>query len=532
MEVSGGGHASGDEDATSDEDAGTPGFGECLFFRGSGVRLHGIITRDHSCSGERLEQSMRELAVSFNFGGRGQTGAVSLHVTPWASHVHWVHLCRNFHRDCKCAQTVKIRHLGFRIKWKRIERGGGHWERNLLLYLSKSQRYPQQAFYKGKSELAQFLSATIEAKKGGGRASYNSLRCNLDGQEVGDGNGSDDSDAESSVSQQSRGSEGRWHPKKGQAKEIQDIARQLWRLLERKLHPSTLELTCDPEYMELMQPLYYTRDRERMNVTNQVMENFLITWNRKSFQDIIMTRLKTPSTFNQKRYYTPIYSLWLVMKLLRAQCKEPWQLIIDIINIMEKNIPKVNTLSVRGPGGSGKGYFFNSLAELVWSVGQIEANMNRSNPFAFENLLNKRLAILNEFNCSPGQKDNCKELFEGAPTSINVKYKSRIPLPRTPIIITTNNDWTLDFDKIDKEAFRQRCIFYTWTKQPWLKEEEGYPHPLLWSKLVTLNTPTRWEAEEMLYELMSPPKEFDQIHQMETLAENELEELTRNMFLL
>ena len=107
MEVSGGGHASGDEDATSDEDAGTTGFGECLFFRGSGVRLHGIITRDHSCSGERLEQSMRELAVSFNFGGRGQTGAVSLHVTPWASHVHWVHLCRNFHRDCKCAQTVK-----------------------------------------------------------------------------------------------------------------------------------------------------------------------------------------------------------------------------------------------------------------------------------------------------------------------------------------------------------------------------------------------------------------------------------------
>lgn len=518
------------ENAVSDEDAGTDGGGGLVFFKGKGVRLHGVITADHRYSGPRLERELRKLGETFSFAGRGQTGAVSLHVTDYASHLHWVHICKNFHRDCKCAQTVKIRHLGFRIKWKRIERAGGHWERNVLLYLSKSQRYPIQAFRKGEDKLEEFLHARVEAEKEGRGPGYNSLRCSLDDQhDDGHADGSDNSDAESSVSSQSRWSKGSWQTQKG-GTEIQGIAKRLWSLLERKLQASILELTTDPEYMQLMAPLYYTRDRERINITNQVWENFLITWNRKSLKDIITTRLKQPNTFTAKRYYTPIYSLWLIMKLLQKQMETPWILIQDIINIVEKVIPKVNTLSIRGPGGCGKGYFLNTLAELVWSVGQIEANMNRSNPFPFENLLNKRLAILNEFNCSPGQKDNCKELFEGAPTSINVKYKSRVPLPRTPIIITTNNDWTQDFGKDDKDAFRQRCIFYRWTKQPWLKEELGYPHPLIWAKLVTLTSQQAWELEWSKFELISPPCNYELIEQNDTLDDTELQNLTQSMF--
>ena len=210
-----------------------------------------------------------------------------------------------------------------------------------------------------------------------------------------------------------------------------------------------MELIEDPEYMQLMEPLYYVDDYSRKQLTQQVFDNFKINWNRKSLMDIIVMRAQNETTFNEKNYYTPKYSLYIIMQLLSKQMGQPWEFIDTIIKVLNREVPKKNTISIIGAGGCGKTYFLDTLSELLWNVGELEANINKSNNFPFEGLLHKRLGILNEFNCSPARKDTCKELFEGKKTPVNIKYGKPTKLKPVPIIITTNNNWLLNFDKND-----------------------------------------------------------------------------------
>lgn len=529
---------SGNEKATPDEGSGTAGGtgsreseqNTLLFFDGGKRLLHGVITADHRWRGSQLERKLREFAMDFNFKGRSQTGVISLHITDYASHLHWVHECHNYHGDCKCSQTRAIRQRGFSIKWKRIGRINHWWERNLILYLQKQGRHPLQAFRQGEDQMEEFLHAAIKADSNDRGRTANIIRCDLDNIEDGRSSSAASSDDESMVSSASRRSQGSWQADKGKARGKKDLAKELHKLIERKLPASEMELIEDPEYMQLMEPLYYVDDYSRKQLTQQVFDNFKINWNRKSLMDIIVMRAQNETTFNEKNYYTPKYSLYIIMQLLIKQMGQPWEFIDTIIKVLNREVPKKNTISIIGAGGCGKTYFLDTLSELLWNVGELEANINKSNNFPFEGLLHKRLGILNEFNCSPARKDTCKELFEGKKTPVNIKYGKPTKLKPVPIIITTNNNWLLNFDKNDAEAFRQRCFFYNWQPQPWLRDEDGYPHPLLWAKLILLTTETRWATEWLELTSNIPPKEYNTVTQSTDIDEAQLININKNLF--
>lgn len=498
-----------------------------LFFRPGRQLLHGVITKDHRLRGRDLERELRKLGMEFNFSGRSQSGIVSIHVTDYASHLHWIHECHNYHGDCKCTQTRNIRLRGFSIKWRRIDKLNRWWERNLILYLQKQGRYPLQAFREGEDQMEEFLHAAIEANKTDGGRAENSLRCELDDIEDGRRDGESSDDDESMVSGSSKGTKRSWEVATRNSRGSKELAKLLWKLIERKLPTSTMALTSDPEYMELMEPLYYVDDVKRMKITNQCWENFLITWNRKSISEIITMR--NTSTFNARKYFTPNYSLYIVMRLLKSQVKEPWVFIKEIMQILNMELEKRNTFCIWGERNCGKTWFINSLGDLLWNVGSIEANFNKTSTFPFEDLINKRMAILNEFNCSPAKKDTCKELFEGQPTSVNVKYQKPQKIHRTPIFITTNNNWLLNFDKVDSDAFRARCFFYRWQPQSWLEHETGYPHPILWSKLSLLSEKELWNEQWIKYE--SPPeREYNVIEHNSIVDTEALNDINKNLF--
>nr|WPH57525.1 NS1 [Ursus thibetanus ussuricus chapparvovirus] len=125
--------------------------------------------------------------------------------------------------------------------------------------------------------------------------------------------------------------------------------------------------------------------------------------------------------------------------------------------ITKQNL-KQNTLVLWGPSNTGKSAFISGLKTCT-NWGEIV----NSNTFAFEGLINTQLGIWEEPLISPELAEKAKQIFEGMETSIPVKYRKPIKLPRIPIIITTNHPpWR--FCTKEEEMFRNRMFIFHWSQ--------------------------------------------------------------------
>lgn len=433
---------------------------------------------------------MLRFAMEIDFKRRNQSGIVAFHPTKWARHIHWIHICsKRDDKGCNCSATQYIKNkLNLIVKWKRI-RWTRDWEANVVSYLSKSERQTIQAFRNGQDIMAELTAYRDQIQVLGLGVCASGLRCEYDSCErPRRPRASQRSGAPEGIDQEeSSGSEG-----EGEAEEagpssrggITTAAMELNALLGRKFPSSIQAMEIDPEFRALMQKFHYTDAKRRDMLVDEVWKEFSIDWNRKSLKQMIMARLNTQ--FLNRRYYTPAYSYQLVLYLLSLQTSNVPRFIQDVLEIFDKENPKVNTLYLLGPGGSGKTWFIQSLLDLVWSYGKIDAHINKNNLFQFSNLLFKRCAVFNEFNVAGSAVDIVKEIFEGNPTIVNKKFKDPHELLRTPIFITTNNNFLLNQDQVNRDALQQRMIMHRWSAQSdFLKPLKGYPHPLLWAKLIS-----------------------------------------------
>ncbi|GFQ85307.1 initiator protein NS1 [Trichonephila clavata] len=83
---------------------------------------------------------------------------------------------------------------------------------------------------------------------------------------------------------------------------------------------------------------------------------------------------------------------------------------------------KINTIAVIGPPNAGKNYFWDCLAAIALNVGHIGRVNNKTNQFALQEVIDKRLIIGNEINMEDGAKDDFKKLCEGKALNIRVKH--------------------------------------------------------------------------------------------------------------
>ncbi|QFX66143.1 nonstructural protein NS1 [Macaca fascicularis chapparvovirus] len=125
---------------------------------------------------------------------------------------------------------------------------------------------------------------------------------------------------------------------------------------------------------------------------------------------------------------------------------------------INKSHTKKNTIVLQGPSNTGKSAFIRGLRGM-FDTGEI----CNGQIFCFEGLVGKKLGVWEEPLISPESAEKCKQVFEGANTTVPCKYKKPQPLGRTPIIITTNHNlWR--YCTAEENPFKNRCWILPWNQ--------------------------------------------------------------------
>lgn len=139
------------------------------------------------------------------------------------------------------------------------------------------------------------------------------------------------------------------------------------------------------------------------------------------------------------------------------------------------NNPKLNGLCIVGPPNSGKNYFFDMFAALACNVGHIGRVNNKTNQFALQDIVNKRLVIGNEISMEEGAKEDMKKVLEGTACNVRVKFQGDKIFTKTPVLLISN--FTLDIcgDPMFKDV-RLKTMFFE--VADFLKDSMLKPYPL------------------------------------------------------
>lgn len=80
-------------------------------------------------------------------------------------------------------------------------------------------------------------------------------------------------------------------------------------------------------------------------------------------------------------------------------------------------------------------------------------------------LVNAEIGLIEEPNMTMETLQAFKKISEGIDTEVNIKYGPDQTIKRTPIIITSNNDFDQHAQYSEKQAFKSRYIKYMFTNK-------------------------------------------------------------------
>ncbi|XP_047098001.1 uncharacterized protein LOC124711818 [Schistocerca piceifrons] len=144
---------------------------------------------------------------------------------------------------------------------------------------------------------------------------------------------------------------------------------------------------------------------------------------------------------------------------------------------------KLNTLCIVGPPNSGKNWFFDCFISLGLNVGHIGRCNNKTNQFALQDAVNRRIIIGNEISLEEGAIEDFKKVCEGTACNIRVKYKGDAILRRTPLLLISNSQPIVcshpDFNNVCVRTIR-------WKKFDELKNAIKKPYPLAFFSLLQM----------------------------------------------
>lgn len=142
--------------------------------------------------------------------------------------------------------------------------------------------------------------------------------------------------------------------------------------------------------------------------------------------------------------------------------------------------PKINTIVCLGPVNCGKNYFWDPIVSIAGNVGHIGRVNNKTNHFALQDAVHRRIAIGNEVNMEEGAKEDFKKICEGKACNISVKHKKDGIMLRTPVILISNSEL---FCATDPHFVDIRCTVLRWRSFPLLKESKLQAYPMAVFKL-------------------------------------------------
>lgn len=150
------------------------------------------------------------------------------------------------------------------------------------------------------------------------------------------------------------------------------------------------------------------------------------------------------------------------------------------INILDRKIPKLNTMCIVGPPQAGKNFFVDMILACYRNVGQIGSVINRNNRFAYANVRNRRVAYWNEPNYESCEIEQLKQVLGGDVYTVNVKCQEDSSVMGTPVIILTNTYLSL----MAEPAFQKRLYKVNFRQAQFLKSVMKKPSPITWFKIL------------------------------------------------
>lgn len=191
----------------------------------------------------------------------------------------------------------------------------------------------------------------------------------------------------------------------------------------------------------------------------------------------------------QEYYHSPEESLKIALKLLKYQFqKEADEINVNIKDyiavfvkqlwdVMERKVPKKNTIYVVSPPSSGKNFFFDAVVSFYLNVGVI-ANFSKYNQFPLNDCPNRRVLYWNEPNFTESAIFTLKKLLGGDLLKVNIKFGGHQTIYKTPVVMLSNVDVLRD------NSFLDRVYAYNWKAAPFLKKYKKKLHPFLWPLLI------------------------------------------------
>lgn len=140
--------------------------------------------------------------------------------------------------------------------------------------------------------------------------------------------------------------------------------------------------------------------------------------------------------------------------VLLFQGIKPSQFDITFYKWFTKTELKRNTILLYGPSNTGKSQFLSGLKQCMpW--GEIVNGPT----FNYEGLIDQPWGCYEEPLISPEGAEKWKQISEGMPTMISVKYKKPVLLPRTPIFMTSNH-YPWRFCTAEEPMMRNRMTIF------------------------------------------------------------------------
>lgn len=233
------------------------------------------------------------------------------------------------------------------------------------------------------------------------------------------------------------------------------------------------------------------------------LQSQIAKWTIDEFLDLYSDSEPIWSAVNQQLldyYYSPEKSVEIIEELIKFQLRltdeEDADLVPaftreflkDVFNIMERRLPKTNSISIISPPSGGKNFFFDMILSFYLNTGNIQ-NFTKNNAIPFQDCIYRRALLWNEINFMPSALDTVKMITAGDSMHVNIKYESHVPIYRTPVIILSN------VDMLTNAAFRDRVIKFNWLAAPFLKNYNKKPHPLAYPLLLKKYNVTTFKQE-------------------------------------
>lgn len=223
------------------------------------------------------------------------------------------------------------------------------------------------------------------------------------------------------------------------------------------------------------------KDREIYAAVTSFKDS-LCTWSMKDYQLMYNKETCVP-IFSagyggfETYYYNIENSVKILDELVHFQCGGDEDATLDFVttlyNVLERKVPKLNTMVIHSPPSAGKNFFFDAVKDYYINAGHL-SNANKFNNFPFQDAEGRRIVLWNEPNYSPEFLEPIKEILGGDSTCVNVKYQHDTPVYRTPVIVLTNNQVSF----MNHGAFQDRLRVFRWMSAPFLKNYDKKPNPL------------------------------------------------------